>query len=116
MSIFATETNSIMDMESLNRVELKGTLGNINLTQVGDKKHARFSVATDYAYRNKDGEAVIETTWHNVSAWDDNGKISELKRGDKVHVLGRLRNLRYRTADGEERSAWEVLAHEVKVL
>ena len=116
MSIFATETKSTTDMESLNRIELKGVLGRVNLTEVGGKKHARFSVATDYAYRNKDGEAVIETTWHNVSAWDDNGKISELKRGDKVHVVGRVRNLRYRTADGEERSAWEVLAHEVKVL
>ena len=101
------------DMESLNKVQLRGTLGSFNATEVGDKKHIRMAIATDYAYVGKDGTPVIETTWHNVSAWD-NGELSELSRGDKIEVTGRLRNLRYRTADGEERSSWEVLASEVK--
>ena len=30
---------------------------------------ARFSVATDHAFKNRSGEAVIETTWHQVTAF-----------------------------------------------
>ena len=105
-------------MESLNRVELKGTLGSINLTQVGDKKHARFSVATDYAYRNKDGEAVIETTWPNVAAFE--GKyvqdIEKLETGKPVKVTGRLQIQRFTGMDGIERTSVDVICSRLTIL
>ena len=64
-------TNTLNEklMEQLNRIELRGNVGNIKLQTVGDKLAARFTVATNYAYKDKDGSAVIETTWHNINAW-----------------------------------------------
>lgn len=98
----------------LNRVELRGVVGNARTMKVSESELTRFSVATDYFFKNKDGEAVVETTWHSVMAWDKG--LSELKRGDKVEVVGRIRNTRYTDSEGMERTSTEVIASEVKVL
>ena len=98
----------------LNRVELRGVVGSARTMKVSESEITRFSVATDYFFKNKDGEAVVETTWHSVMAWDKG--LSELKRGDKVEVVGRIRNTRYTDSEGMERTSTEVVASEVKVL
>ena len=107
-------------MESLNKVELKGTVGSKKITVVGDKKLANFSVATTYGYKDKDGNAIMETTWHRVNAWSG-GEISEetLEKIDKltpVHVIGRLRAMRYINADGNETMTYEILASKVEII
>ena len=98
----------------LNRIELRGVVGSARTMKVSESEVTRFSVATDYFFKNKDGEAVVETTWHSVMAWDKG--LSELKRGDKVEVVGRIRNTRYTDSEGMERTSTEVVASEVKVL
>lgn len=47
----------------------------------------------------KDGNSVIEPTWHHVTAWEgwDIHNLNQLKKGSFVHVLGRLRNRKYTT-------------------
>ena len=53
-------------MEQLNSVTLRGIIGNARIQTIGDTEMARFSVATDHAYKNRSGEAVIETfCYHN---------------------------------------------------
>ncbi len=49
-------------MEQLNRIEIRGNVGNVNILKVGESRVAHFSVATNYAYKDRNGEAVIETT------------------------------------------------------
>lgn len=95
-------------MEQLNRVELRGIVGSVRESKVGDLIHVRLTLATSLAYRGKDGMAVIETTWHNVEKFFD--RSPEFKKGDKVYVLGRLKCQRYIGADGEERSCQYVCA------
>ena len=56
-------------MEQLNSVTLRGIIGNARIQTIGDTEMARFSVATDHAFKNRSGEAVIETTWHQVTAF-----------------------------------------------
>ena len=56
-------------MEQLNSVTLRGIIGNARIQNIGDTEMARFSVATDHAYKNRSGEAVIEVTWHQVTAF-----------------------------------------------
>ena len=46
-------------MEQLNRIELRGIVGNARIQNIGDTEMARFSVATDHAFKNRSGEAVI---------------------------------------------------------
>lgn len=49
-------------MEQLNKVELRGNVGSYKLQTVGEKQVIRFTLATNYAYKDKTGAAQIETT------------------------------------------------------
>ena len=103
-----------MKKEQLNRVELKGYVGSIRINRVGGQVCATLSLATSYAYSSKDGAHVVET-WHSVTAWEG-PRISgllDIKSGDPVHVKGRLRAIRYTSADGAERTMMEVFANEL---
>ena len=67
-------------MSSLrNKVQLIGNLGNdpeiLNL-ETGSKL-AKFSIATNESYKNKNGERVTDTQWHNVVAWGKTAEIIE---------------------------------------
>ena len=82
-------------MEQLNRIEIRGNVGNVSINTVGDTRVAHFSVATNYAYKTQNGEPVIDTTWHNVTAWEGNKGIPALdfiSKGTPVYVCGRLRS------------------------
>lgn len=104
-------------MENLNRIELKGTVGTVKTYDVGDAKVARFSLATSYTFNTRQGEPVVEVTWHNVSAWlSDSLSLEGLAKGAQVHVIGRIRTQRYTAADGSERTFYEVVASKLDVL
>jgi len=99
-------------MEQLNRVELRGTVGSIRLSSIGNVNMARLSVATNFAYKDREGCAVIETTWHSVVAFEKEGQvdIANLSKGDKVELTGRIRNQRVTGEDGTERTITEICA------
>lgn len=103
-------------MEQLNKVELVGHVGSISINRISGKVLGRFTVATSYAYRSSDGTPVVDTTWHNVSAWEGQGieDLQSIGRADAVHVVGRLRMVRYTAADGAERTVTEVIASKVE--
>lgn len=105
-------------MEQLNRIELRGTVGSVRLQTYDDNVVARMSVATNVAYRDKDGSAVIETTWHNVSAWE--GKeirnLEKIEKGTKVYVQGRLRNTRFVGQDGIEHYSTDIQAYRIVII
>lgn len=105
-------------MEQLNKVILRGIIGSVRLINIGGRRSARLSVATNLAYRGQDGSCVIETTWHSVTAWEGENirDLDNLEKGVTVEILGRLKNQRYVGSDGEERYIVEVLANTVKVF
>ena len=105
-------------MEQLNSVILRGIIGNARIQNIGDTQMARFSVATKHAYKSRLGEAVIETTWHQVTAFksDNMPDFTALVKGACVEVRGRLRNNRYTDSNGVERIITEIVASQVSVL
>lgn len=105
-------------MEQLNKVELRGIVGNARVQSIGDTEIVRFSVATNYAFSDKAGNNIIETTWHQVTAFknDKMCDFEKLVRGARVKVLGRLRNNRYTDSNGVERTMTEILASEVELI
>ena len=105
-------------MDQLNQVTLRGIVGNARAQKIGDTEMVRFSVATDYAYRNRSGEAVIETTWHNVVAFknDRMPDFAAIVKGAGILVNGRLRNNRFVDANahfGNEVYSREELVAEI---
>ena len=77
----------------LNRVHLSGTLGSEPLLyDVGDHLCATLALASQRRWRTASGAEQLETTWFNLSAWED---VAEqcgrlLHRGDRVYVEGSL--------------------------
>jgi len=55
-------------MEQINRIELRGIIGHVKVQKIQDLSMARLSVATNYAYKDRNGTPIIETTWHDVVA------------------------------------------------
>ena len=105
-------------MEHLNSVILRGIIENARIQNIGDTQMTRFSVATKHAYKSRLGEAVIETTWHQVTAFksDNMPDFTALVKGACVEVRGRLRNNRYTDSNGVERIITEIVASQVSVL
>lgn len=112
-------------MEHLNKIELQGVVGSVRTDKVGDKLHAHFTVATNYLYKTADGNAVCETTWHRVSAFegekitaDTLNTIKDEYNKNYVHVrvVGRLRQKRYTDEFGNDASTYEVFANEVELI
>ena len=102
-------------MEQLNKVELRGTVGSIYIKDFGTTRCVNFSVATNYCFKDMSGCPVIETTWHRVLAWEnrDTADAFKMKKGDSVHVIGRLRIQKYTGVDGVEKVIPDLLIHHI---
>lgn len=105
-------------MEFINRIELRGIVGNASYNRIGESQVCRFSLATDYAYKDRDGNPVVDTTWFNITAWEGKNMpdLRQIVRGAIVQVNGRVRTFKYTMADGTEKSGWEVFARRVAIL
>jgi single-strand DNA-binding protein len=103
-----------------NKVQLIGNLGNAPEVKTLDsgKKMARFSIATNEAYRNAKGEKITETQWHNMIAWGKVAEIAEkyLTKGKEVVIEGKLVNRNYTDKDGNKKYITEVQVNELLLL
>lgn len=103
---------------SVNRVELRGNVGgDPKITTIEDGARVmRFSIATNEFYKNRKGEPVDETTWHNVVVWEGKSfpNLEIVKKGAYLTVKGRLKQVKFVTKAGVERESYEVLAFSVK--
>lgn len=96
-----------------NKVSLIGRLGQEpTMQKVGTENNyqlTRFSVATNENYKDKTGQWVENTQWHNVVAW---GKTAEricklITKGQEVMFEGKLVNKSYEK-DGEKRYTTDI--------
>ena len=94
-------------MEQLNRIELRGNVGNVRLSNVGESLVARFSLATNFMYKGREGDAVIETTWKGMP------DLKKIEKGKPLYVCGRLRTSRFTGNDGTEKQVYEVVASKI---
>lgn len=80
--------------KSVNKVILIGNLGKdpeVKYTPSGTPV-AKFSLATNERYKDKDGQWQDRTEWHNIVAWQRTAEIAGeyLKKGRTVYIEGRL--------------------------
>ena len=73
-------------MKSLNKVTLIGRLGKDPEIQRFDENMmvAKFSIATSESYKDKTGNLIENTEWHNIVIWRKLAEIAEkfLKAAD----------------------------------
>lgn len=82
-------------MAGVNKVILIGHLGKdpeIRTFETGIKK-ASFSLATSEVYKDRDGNRVEATEWHNIACWRNLADIAEqyLSKGKQIYLEGRIR-------------------------
>ena len=109
----------MIETEFLNRVELRGRVGHDpRITNVGESQVARFSLATNEAFRGKNGELREEVTWHNITAWAGRNimDFKDIRKGLFVALTGRLRNTRFTGNDGNERYIVEIVAGKLEAF
>lgn len=102
-------------MEQLNRIELRGVVGNVRVQGAAGRKVYHINLATSRAYKDRNGAAVIETTWHHVVVWESENfqDLDKIEKGSKLFVSGRIRNQKYTGNDETERYSVEVVANRV---
>jgi len=103
-----------------NKVSLIGNLGNdpeITAFENGNKV-ARFNIATNESYKNKQGERIENTQWHTVVAWNSLAKIIEdyVKKGQEIALEGKLVQRSYESKSGEKRFVTEIEMKDILLL
>jgi single-strand DNA-binding protein len=107
-------------MAGINKVILVGNLGKdpeIFKFDNGTKK-ASFTVATNDSYKDKEGNKVDRTEWHNVVLYRGLAEISEqyLKKGQLVYIEGSIRTRSWDGTDGKKQYMTEIEAAEMTML
>ena len=83
----------------MNKVMLIGNLGDdpkVTYLESGGVI-AKFPIATTARYKNKQGEYVDSTEWHNIVCWNKKAEVAEkyFKKGMKLFVEGRIKTDKY---------------------
>jgi single-strand DNA-binding protein len=104
----------------INKVILIGNLGRdpeIQRLESGVKK-ASFSLATTESYKNKDGQKVDHTEWHNIVLWRGLAEVAEnyLKKGNTVYIEGRIRKREYEDKEGVKRFITDIIGDNLTML
>ncbi|MEQ6121619.1 single-stranded DNA-binding protein [Reichenbachiella sp. MALMAid0571] len=107
-------------MAGVNKVILVGNLGKdpeVRHLENG-RAVANFSLATSETYKNREGERVTQTEWHNVVLWTPLAEIAEkyLAKGGQVYIEGKLTSRSYDDKDGITRYRTEVVGREMTLL
>ena len=104
----------------LNKVILIGNLGRDPEVRYFDNGLAKaaFPIATSETYKNKSGERVTQTEWHNIIAWRGLAEIVEkyVKKGDRVYIEGKIRTRSYDDKDGNKKYITEIVTDNLQML
>ena len=105
---------------SLNKVILIGRLGRdpeCRYLPNGDAV-CNFSIATSESWKDQSGQKKERTEWHAITMYRKLAEIAAqyLKKGSQVYIEGRIQSRKYTGKDGIERTAFEIIASEMKML
>ena len=107
-------------MSGVNKVILLGNLGKDPEVRYLDNGVvvANFSLATTENYKNKLGERVSQTEWHNIVVWRGLAEVAEkyLKKGSSVYIEGKIKTRKWEDKDGNTRYNTEILADNMTML
>ena len=89
-------------MSGVNKVILVGNVGKDPEVRYleGGVATARFPLATSESYKNREGQKVETTEWHNIVLWRGLAEVAEkyVRKGKQLYIEGRIRTRSY----GEE--------------
>ncbi len=104
-------------MAGINKVILVGNLGRDSevTTYENGVKRASFSIATTESYRDKDGNWIDQTEWHNIVLWRWLAEKNLIK-GDQIYLEGKIKTRSWEDNDGNKRYITEIVGDKVLKL
>ena len=106
---------------SVNKVILIGRLGRdpeVRYIPNGEPV-CNFSMATSETWNDRQsGQRQERTEWHNITMYRRLAEIAGqyLKKGSQIYIEGRIQSRKYQDRDGIERTAYDIVANEMKML
>ena len=105
---------------SLNKVILIGRLGREPETRYMPNGDAvcNFSLATTESWKDQSGQKKERTEWHAITLYRKLAEIAAkyLQKGSLVYLEGKIQSRKYTGKDGIERTAYEIVCSEMKML
>ena len=106
---------------SLNKVILIGNLGRDPEVRYMPNGEAvcNFSIATSETWNDRHtGQRQERTEWHNITLYRRLAEVAGqyLKKGSQVYIEGRIQSRKYTDKNGIERTAYEIIGSEMKML
>lgn len=79
---------------------------------------ANLRLATTERYRNKNGENIDQTEWHNIVLWRGLAEIVEkyVHKGMRLYIEGRIRTRSWDDQNGNKRYTTEIWADNMQML
>ena len=105
---------------SVNKAILIGRLGRDPEVRYMPNGEAvcNFSIATSETWKDQHGQKQERTEWHNITLYRRMAEVAGqyLKKGSLVYIEGRIQSRKYTGKDGIERTAYEIIGSEMKML
>ena len=104
----------------LNKVHLIGRLGRdpeIHYMPNGDAV-CNFSIATSESWKDQSGQKQEHTEWHAITLYRRLAEIAGqyLKKGSLIYLEGKIQSRKYTDKQGMERTAYDIIGNEMKML
>lgn len=107
-------------MRGVNRVILIGNLGKEPELQhiEGNIAVAKFPLATTETFKDRTGNLVSQTEWHNIVLWRGLAELAQkyLHKGSLVFIEGRIRTRSWEDKDKNKKFSTEILGDNLVML
>jgi len=105
---------------SVNKVILVGNVGQDPEVKYLDDSTpvAIFSLATSESYKNKAGEKVTNTEWHNIVLWRGLAQVAEkyVHKGSQIYIEGKIKTRSWDDKDGVKKYRTEIVGNTMTLL
>lgn len=105
---------------SINKVILVGNVGKDPEVRYLDSGVAvtNFPFATSETYKNKQGDKVTNTEWHNIVMWRGLAEVVEkyVVKGSQLYIEGKIKTRSYDDRDGNKRYITEIVGDNMQML
>jgi single-strand DNA-binding protein len=97
----------------LNEVNIIGRIQpndpELRYTQSGQAV-CNFKVVTDESYKDREGNMVERSEWHNIVFWGKAGEIINqyMKKGRQIYLKGRIQTRKYEDREGQTKYITEI--------
>lgn len=107
-------------MAGVNKVILVGYLGKdpeVRHMEVGLAR-ASFSMATTEVHKDKNGNRIEHTEWHNILLWRGLAENAEklLKKGSMIYLEGKLQTRDWMDKEGRKHYITEIVGESFQLL